>query len=559
MSFNPQDRMRDTTTSTSSPFTLAVSSPTQAQNFSGLVDGDTTLVEFRHSNTAIDEWMMTFCTYVAGVLTVNEVYWGSAGFGVPVTFTAGTIYAIVNPSAKRVLISPDSSLNLVWTRRFKAQDLQDLGGTDGSSVSSWVDKAGSGDPAAQATSGNRPVLKTGANGINSKAVVKFDGSNDYLTTAAGAAALTTNFYMAAVVRFRSLTGYETVLAFGDEAGGKRREMLKWDTGEIGFNGYSSDVYLGSFHPLIDVAYFVEITRIGTRITIYVNGVQYATGTPTLNAYVSTILTLAANNAGGENLNGELAEVFFSPDTSVARLRGTRSYVATEYGLTISNWDFTTSLLVWTGSGTEVSAIIDDGSTISITDRNLEVSSTELNRIVVNASGGINNNVLRLQQKQDIGYSCVYGVGHDVADNTEGYGFAAGWGNSGGALGAFVSTGFFEVYNATSSSFYPYRVIQTNNVGNYRRIECDASTAAINFYARDTAYSSETLWGQFDATGNFVIRPSAIATNATDGFFRFPKCAGPPTGTPTTGEGSAVVDSTNHKLYVYLNGTWVAQT
>ncbi len=60
-------------------------------------------------------------------------------------------------------------------------------------------------------------------------------------------------------------------------------------------------------------------------------------------------------------------------------------------------------------------------------------------------------------------------------------------------------------------------------------------------------------------GNVTVTPTAIATNATDGFFRFPKCAGLPTGTPTTGEGSSVVDSTNHKLYVYLNGAWVAQT
>ena len=61
----------------------------------------------------------------------------------------------------------------------------------------------------------------------------------------------------------------------------------------------------------------------------------------------------------------------------------------------------------------------------------------------------------------------------------------------------------------------------------------------------------------DANNNIVCNNAAIATNATDGFFYVPGCAGTPTGTPTayTGRVPIVVDTTNNKLYFYSGGAW----
>jgi hypothetical protein len=53
--------------------------------------------------------------------------------------------------------------------------------TDGSSVARWEDQSGSGYHVTQATSANRPVLKTGIR--NSKNAIRFDGSNDALVSA----------------------------------------------------------------------------------------------------------------------------------------------------------------------------------------------------------------------------------------------------------------------------------------------------------------------------------------------------------------------------------------
>ncbi len=58
-------------------------------------------------------------------------------------------------------------------------------------------------------------------------------------------------------------------------------------------------------------------------------------------------------------------------------------------------------------------------------------------------------------------------------------------------------------------------------------------------------------------GNTSINSgSAISTSANGGFLIIPKCAGTPTGAPTTG--SLVYDTTNNKLYFY-NGAWKSVT
>lgn len=51
--------------------------------------------------------------------------------------------------------------------------------------------------------------------------------------------------------------------------------------------------------------------------------------------------------------------------------------------------------------------------------------------------------------------------------------------------------------------------------------------------------------------------TVLATTATDGFAYVPRCAGVPTGVPTTvtGKTPIVVDSTNNRFYVYVGGAW----
>jgi hypothetical protein len=69
-------------------------------------------------------------------------------------------------------------LSVGCVQYLRAQRLVELGGGDGSSVSSWEDEAGAYD-GSQGTAGLQPVLKTGLH--NGKAAVRFDASDDEIT------------------------------------------------------------------------------------------------------------------------------------------------------------------------------------------------------------------------------------------------------------------------------------------------------------------------------------------------------------------------------------------
>lgn len=61
----------------------------------------------------------------------------------------------------------------------------------------------------------------------------------------------------------------------------------------------------------------------------------------------------------------------------------------------------------------------------------------------------------------------------------------------------------------------------------------------------------------DGAGSIICGAAALATNATDGFFYAPSCAGAPTGTPTTATGRApmIIDTTNGRFYAFYGAAW----
>jgi hypothetical protein len=97
------DRVRDTTSSTSSPYTVSGSAPAKYRTFSVVMAAsDVTTVFFRHQTQ--NEWQVATVTYTGtNELTVNTVHASSNG-GAAVTFTAGTIDVVLDvPAVKRVL------------------------------------------------------------------------------------------------------------------------------------------------------------------------------------------------------------------------------------------------------------------------------------------------------------------------------------------------------------------------------------------------------------------------------------------------------------------------
>lgn len=75
----------------------------------------------------------------------------------------------------------------------------------------------------------------------------------------------------------------------------------------------------------------------------------------------------------------------------------------------------------------------------------------------------------------------------------------------------------------------------------------------------TVNGTNTERMSINRSGNVVVGTAALATDATDGFFYIPTCAGVPTGTPATpvaGTLPMVYDSTNNKFYMY-DGSWLS--
>lgn len=73
-------------------------------------------------------------------------------------------------------------------------------GADSDPVGQWQDLSGLGRHLAQATAGNKPLLRTGANGLDGQPVVSMDGSNDFLQATLTTSSVWTHVW---VVRKRS--------------------------------------------------------------------------------------------------------------------------------------------------------------------------------------------------------------------------------------------------------------------------------------------------------------------------------------------------------------------
>lgn len=129
------------------------------------------------------------------------------------------------------------------------------------------------------------------------------------------------------------------------------------------------------------------------------------------------------------------------------------------------------------------------------------------------------------------------------------------------------SGILSLRNTTNAQ--EFRVYGNLTGAKYVDLKHDGSNGQINsssgflgFYTGGTArwVVSGTDIGDLIANANarFSHGTSALATNATTGFFHLQSCAGAPTGTPASipsGQIPMIVDSTNLKPYWYVGGAW----
>jgi hypothetical protein len=114
----------------------------------------------------------------------------------------------------------------------------------------------------------------------------------------------------------------------------------------------------------------------------------------------------------------------------------------------------------------------------------------------------------------------------------------------------------------------FRVYGTTTGPKYVALYHNATDAVLEAQSGDLILraASSNYWRVAASTGRlqtganfgFAHGTSALATNATEGFFHLQSCAGTPNGTPAsipTGQVPLIIDSTNRLLYAYLGGAW----
>lgn len=356
-----------------------------------------------------------------------------------------------------------------WLARF---DADDLSGADESAVSTW----GTDIAATQATGGNQPTLRTGANGINNRNAVQF-GSNKYLQTATGGASLAGDWYAAAVCK-RTGTGFQWVWCWGEEGTGQRRAFgnAVRSGGQVWeLNGSSAD--LTTWVASGTAAVLVECQNVDGLISAWANGVQILDGlAAATTAYSSAAVTLGGNNGGTENWTGLIARMWFASGVPTAgQVQYVRETAATNYALTVGR--AAASL-----AGGPITAGVATVTRLTATGGQKEHS-------LVTAFS--NKNVQFVQNLAPDGYSAtVYKPSTSTAD-AEIPSMAVGYGNLSEPAGVFRGAGFIEVTGG-----FIHRDIHTGAVGsvgsgNVRRFE-ERPTGEISLYRASAAWPSEPL-------------------------------------------------------------------
>lgn len=198
--------------------------------------------------------------------------------------------------------------------------------SDGSTVKRWEDQSGNSNHVTEGT--NPPVLKTGANGINGYAVMRFDGTNDLLSKSSWSTSGSS--WTLFVVWKSSDTSYCII---------ETQAVDSWWRFSGNGDGYFA-VFLStrlentpSAMPSSGTHYLVARATSGGTYEVYLDGASKAT-TSSFTFASPTRIEVGRNSdgTGAKYLDGDIAEFgMYNVDSSTLR-DNLNTYMATKYGL-----------------------------------------------------------------------------------------------------------------------------------------------------------------------------------------------------------------------------------
>lgn len=170
---------------------------------------------------------------------------------------------------------------------------------DGDPIGEWVNQVSGGTNLAQASGGSRPTLKTGANGLDSRPIVRFDGVDDFLSTTITAGAAKT---LIAVLRKRSAPSgsNQNAIAIGANA----QLQTNSATHATGWRYSTPTTALGG----TAAAWQILVLRYTSLSLLegWSGGAAFATLDPNNGYSTDTTLNLGSNSAGGVVMDVDFA-------------------------------------------------------------------------------------------------------------------------------------------------------------------------------------------------------------------------------------------------------------
>jgi PKD repeat protein len=256
---------------------------------------------------------------------------------ITMTVTSGSCSVTSNTGPGGVGTSTDNKL---WL------DASSLTASNGTAISSWTDRSGNNNNATQGTSAYRPLYST--NQLNGRAVVDFDGSNDFLNTSAISSLNTDNLTWFIVCKSDvtnsighavssnyssgASTGSSTLWKTFMSSGGSYVSFVRSSTGSI--PGTISHGYSAGYHFITNVwdgdsdqnSGYMDGTLSGTQTGVTAN--------PSGHKWVR----IGGASAGDfQYFNGKVAEVIvFSKTLNNAERIIVDNYLSIKYGITMNS-------------------------------------------------------------------------------------------------------------------------------------------------------------------------------------------------------------------------------
>lgn len=174
-----------------------------------------------------------------------------------------------------------------------------FGLSDGDLISTGSDSSSGGNPVTAAGAA-RPTYKTGANGMNGKAVMRFAGSQYLQVAAFSGGAATQPVTVGLVFRPTSGAGFHVLLDGGDASD----RLLAYVNSN--FAGASGNFVAASAGPIESFGHTMILVLNGASSKIYLGGRQVAAGN--FGAFNLNGLTIGAAYDGTVGMVGDVAEV-----------------------------------------------------------------------------------------------------------------------------------------------------------------------------------------------------------------------------------------------------------